>query len=505
MLKDIVLDTIFSKSLSNDVICELNEAILNFFVENKIENIFMNKIQNINTQKVPLIDNIEKRLRINNRISVARVKEMISICQFLNNNGIEYAVVKGPVLSQIIYDNPYNRSYGDIDIVLLNFEKDCLKVMTYLSENDYVQDLGWGNRCRINTQEIVLGERIDHHEIRCVKGVNNMYSVEIKNTLSCIPRTVIGEFCNYNKIYNIDGGDINSFDLNHTFISLCSNTFMNSESRNTVYYNNKYLRHYCDLFFFIKKYSNTIDIENLCEFIIHYKLSLRTMRVLNNLLSLITYNKTIFNDNLKENEWINRIIKELARHNDIVFENVDDVFLDNNPSKNEIVNWNMSFVERVFLNCRDVNILDYKKYIINNWKFKDVFMKNKMNDCFSVNIVSGKYRFTVDKQNLIRSKYKIELLSNFELKDVMFFGFYLDISNENYVTSIFLSNAKYPDKYTTGVILIEEIDEKFCCDITELVNRSTYGNRLIFRISKVEKIYDDVYRELESATYSYNM
>jgi len=69
------------------------------------------------------------------------VKELLLIIDELQNNNIEFVVLKGPVLSQKIYKDESYRNYHDIDLLIdyHNIEKviDCLKSKNYHTEKAF--------------------------------------------------------------------------------------------------------------------------------------------------------------------------------------------------------------------------------------------------------------------------------------------------------------------------------------------------------------------------------
>lgn len=484
----------------------LDTQIADFFRQNKLLNLYFDIINRIlDKQTLPIdILRIEKENSLNNRLQNIRLSEMVKICQFMGSKSIQYIITKGAILSEMLYETPIYRSFGDIDIVLCNFESDCKIVLEYLKQEGYRQELGWYEIVDIDTEHIVLGERIDHHEIPCTKGINDLYCVEIKKTLSSIPSNVISYFNNHTEKIKINDFSIHTYDLTHTFIMLCSNVFMNSESRTAIYYNDSFIRDYYDLYVFIKKYASALDLNEISRYINQYGLSLRTRRVLANLITLLNFNEIIRVYNELTIFWINALMRGLSIEPPEKGVDIEDAFLEIIPTSLEIVDWDKPFIDRIFYDHTEENIISYKQHI-SKIDFPDI---SRSGDCLPVDIEIC----CRDNKTIIclKSKidgdcaYKIEMLSDINSYEAMFWGYILDEDAiEASRCNVFISNAKHYERYT-GTYVTLEMQDDIKCDITDLVRHSIFNDeKVIFRISVVQRITKNMYQEISSASYQY--
>lgn len=500
---DLVINLLFSSIREKDLI-KNNKNELEYVIKSGLGNfLFRDKDSNIERENLELVvgKGVCSNISLSNRISKSLIKEMEVICNYLDNNNIEYLIVKGPILSNIIYGDPIFRSFGDIDILLLNFESDALKVLTYLDKNGYVQDFGWEKKRKINTDNIVLGETINHHEISCVKGIADMYSIEIKNALSAIPKDIINDFCAVKQQYLIYNRKYPSFDFIHTFIVLCSNTFLNSESRSAIYYKSRYIRHYCDLYYWINKHAASINVDLLIKLINKYSLSDRVKRSLINLLSILKYSDKIAMSNSININWIVNLITRIESNE--IYTKPIDVFLENIPSQFELINWETPFVERMLGVNHSQNIIDYKNHTYRNSMIKVLDLTdNLLFIGVSFEMSKDGYYIHIEKEFFNRNSYKIEILSAPYDVDIMFYGFIIESGKQN-EPLVFTSNAKHYEKYIDMKIKITERNNTIICNISDIIEKAITENSIIVRVSKVEKLFDDVYRELESASYKY--
>ena len=486
----------------------LDENVINFFNNNRFLWFYCDMIKQVDTGKLPpLAVKLIKIDYIKKKQQKARMHELKKICTYLQEHNIEYLIVKGPVLSEQIYGDVTHRYYNDIDILLPNFYKDILEVLVFFKEHSYNQELGWNNRQEINVQNFIVSERFDHHEIVCSKGFNNIYKFELKNALSAIPAEIIGVFLKNIASYNIEGIMIKSFDLLYSFLVLCSNTFVNSESRSAIVYNKSYIRHYYDVYMFIKKHSKVLDPFDINKVSEELFLHLRVSRVISNLLQLLTYDKKICVGNKDIIMWCEKLLCCRGGSNISTKFHIacDDIFLDGIPSEHEIIDWNTSFIDRIFSNNRNHMIQCYKKSIVCN-QLEDFTNKNKCGISTGISIIKKitKFYLTIEQQLLSSNSYKIEFLACLEC-DEMFNGFIISKESvNNGKTPIFISNAKHYEEITDDTISIQKNSNYIICDMTNLICKSIYeNNKIIFRISKVQPILNDMYQELDSASYKY--
>lgn len=511
MNRDKILSVIFSNNLCNET-CKkilLDNEVISFFADNRLTSLYCNLIKENNIiNNFPLTaTQLIKNDAITKRQQKAVILELKVICDYLREHDIEFLIVKGPILSLQLYNDYLYRYYVDIDILLLRFQTDILQVLEFFKRKGYHQEFGWNERQEINTQQLIKGERVDHHEVVCVKGINNLYEFELKNTLSAVPTESIQKFTKHTDIYSVDGITIKSFDLMYSFLVLCSNTFLNSESRTVALYTSFHLRHYYDVYMFIKKYRKILEPLEIFKNSNSLYLYLRLKRVISNLLHILNYNKKIQIDNRDIIEWCERILEAGINWTENANKYIPnkDIFLENKPSIYEIIDWENSFIDRIFSNDKRQTIRSYKNSISSH-SIKCFLEKstNELNANINITKNNKKFLITIEQEISESSIYKIEFLANLEF-DEMFYGFILNKESlDNGYAVIFTSNAMHYERMTDDNVKIETKDDLLLCDVTELINISTFeNNKIIIRISKVKLILSDMYQELDSASYQY--
>ena len=486
MIVEEILSLIF---IGSEACVSLNDAIIEFLDKKKLNNVLNNLETKGKAEKKEIMEEIKRKNSFNKRMQTIKLLEMINICQFLDESLIKYIVVKGPILSYQLYNDPFIRCYRDIDIVIDDYENRILEIMTYLKGIGYYQSFGWNIKKEIDINKFQVSERIDHHEVKLVKGIRNLHSVEIKNALSAVPRTLIPEFGIHTQIYNIEGYNVKSYDLLHSFLVLCSNVFMNSESRSSIYYgSNKILRSYYDL-------------QSLCK---KYNFGYRLKRIFLNLSQFLTYNAEISACNTVEIIWLESILKTLDKLPYSLGVTVRDVFLEAVPNQQEIVEWGYNIIERTFTECRIECITNYKKQFF-QYEYPDLKINPSfVNGDIKIEEDNNDYKLLIHKRYIKGKSYKIELLADVNQHGILFRGFIInEVAVMHQKSTIFTSNAKHYEEYLDEYVEIKSSSSALTCDITELLGKSVFNGKCIFRISEVRKITDEMYQELDSASYQY--
>jgi hypothetical protein len=186
--------------------------------------------------------------------------ELDRILKLAEQNNIDVVLLKGPALAKIIYDNIYDRQFGDIDLLVK--ETDMIKMYYLLHDIGYVQETGFDNNTkRYNTVDkpIVKGNS-DFHELQCIKdiGDNNYVFVEIKRASSAVLIKHIEGFHENVQNICIDGINIKTSNFTYTFLHLYSNFFTNFETLWGTE-NDTNLREIVDTGIFISKYGDLLD------------------------------------------------------------------------------------------------------------------------------------------------------------------------------------------------------------------------------------------------------
>jgi len=130
---------VFSSNLAIDfnLVNSFNQQIfIDLIKYHRLDSIFYSEVQK---QKIELpIKLIEQLKQINKRNKIRMLKmtsELIKIHQLFTDNNIDYISLKGPALSQQLYDDSTIRNSRDLDILVK--EKDLDKVNLVLSNIGY--------------------------------------------------------------------------------------------------------------------------------------------------------------------------------------------------------------------------------------------------------------------------------------------------------------------------------------------------------------------------------
>jgi len=86
---------------------------------------YFHKIQSRHEMDQTLRDQLKINYLKNIKFQLALVKEFLQIKKLLDVNEVKFLTLKGPVLSHILYEDPYTRNFKDIDVLISgeNIEK----------------------------------------------------------------------------------------------------------------------------------------------------------------------------------------------------------------------------------------------------------------------------------------------------------------------------------------------------------------------------------------------
>ncbi len=251
------------------------------------------------------------------------VEEIERVCKLADENAIRYVVFKGISFSKIIYDDIYARQFHDIDILVE--EDDMIKLDYIIRKNDYFQVYYFdSHNSSFKLLPFPLLKDPGHHEYfeYCIKLKNNeIIKLEIARFLHIIKDRHISSFSWGIQVLQINDFIISTFDFYHTLLSLCENTYINSEEMCSSL--GKYMiRDYIDLYTFCSKYKNKINWDEFKEMAIKYDVLNQITIVFENLFQ-------IYEDN-----WVLDIKEHLKKNHNY------------NPYPE--LKWKNSFVNRIF-------------------------------------------------------------------------------------------------------------------------------------------------------------
>jgi len=311
----------------------------------------MNKKKDTNM----MLQDILNRNSVNIRFDTCR-----DVFDQLKANNIPYAVIKGVPLSKLIYNNPYIRRSGDIDL-LIN-AKDCDNVKGIFHSSNFTQG-------RITDDGLIPYTRSEL-----------LYHTTMTHQLAPFIKKTASPLCPYVNIdinTNIIWGESHEkidmgFVLKHTeetefngigfvklsremeFISLCLHHY---KDMNSLYLLNKgslKLSLLCDIFFYIKNTELNLDvIHNIAK----------KFNVQEYIYYCVYHTDIIFNDNK---------LKDVCTH--LYTEKSEKIINRFGLCENEWHEWDIDFCERLF----NTNIHEYFLHVLNQNDWKKIDINNSI-------------------------------------------------------------------------------------------------------------------------------
>lgn len=214
-------------------------------------------------------------LMIKNDLS-ERTELFLKIIKLLNDNKIEYVVIKGFVLGYLIYCNTTTRIFSDLDIIIK--EKDYLNILDILIKNNY----------KILSYTELTKFIMDEYKI-VLEYNKKKYTIEVKFSHRNINDS---DILKHNNIkLNINNTNVITCSYEMNLISQIIYLDLYFNNPNSIINDNKmFIKFYLDLYNYIKKYYNTLNYVYTRKII--NKLSLQTK-----ILKLLKEIYIIFNDN----------------------------------------------------------------------------------------------------------------------------------------------------------------------------------------------------------------
>lgn len=495
------------------------EELLSFLKVHKLLGTYFQVCKNICSQENIKIDEVfgryitetyhYQKLFQNNQIC-----EMFKLLEVLKNENLKPIIVKGPIISDMLYGGINNRTYNDIDFIIKH-EKELKEYIKLLKKVGYNRvNYGWLVYGVLDEENIIFPESYDHHEIGCCKGYItgdcNESFVELKKTTSALPIRLSQYLNSSLQIYNLNGYEVFTYDLENMFILLCSNTFMNSEGRIPVFEKNGFLRDYVDLFKFIKKFCEKMQVKIIIDRINRYKLAHRICRVVDNMICVLK-NENIVNREMRCLGFLN----DIANRSNYVFDYAadiykerDDLFQDLYAHPCEVFPWKHSFSDRIFQKnfyynegivgyknnfycLQQIHKVDKMETITNESDLEILKIYERKNLRYSFFNRNGEYCLLLDLHKIEENNIcvKFEWLTEPDKKDIFFNGFFCNKDNCYYVNrgKVFNSIGKHYNDFEDEFIVIRQIKKDiFICKFnSNIVNIFAKYNKLVYRISLV--------------------
>lgn len=360
-----------------------------------------------------------------------------------NKNKIRFLLIKGLALSQIIYDDLYSRQINDIDLLI--DEYDGVKCDSLMKNIGYVQpyELDWEKGHIELLPFLTMHGRDSKHYYEYFKFGSLYSKVEIHRFLTGY-KPIINEMLWSNSVIDIDGMQINTMNLEHTFVYLFINAHNASETKQSLQ-KKIVLRDYLDIYYFCKKYIEQVDWNSVAELLKRSDSITRFSVIINNLIDLYG-----------DSAVINRLVELGTEYG--VFDKNTKSLVDN-----------MSFVEKIFSPAE--RVLSVNKIIKDDYTRKKQTGKYLSIQPFSKSLTMGNFKKYKNDAN-IDIKYNISyshdgLVLSLWLQEQLRVDFdkYLfsfTIFNNDYNNPTLYSN--YEVTYENGEYLVYGLDTDLIYD-----------------------------------------
>lgn len=410
-------------------------------------------------KKIFLLESLKIRATIKNYL-----EELENVVEAMDKHNEKFLLIKGLALSKILYDDLYKREFGDLDIMV--DEKSLIYVKSYLNEIDYL------NSYEIEGKVLQIKEPSNSmlgifHEFSFAKYINQGYLwIDLKCFSSAISKKHISDFNKNVMLIDVNGHDMLTYNYEHTFLHLCSNTYGNSE-RAFCIEGSICMRDFIDVYVFLSRYNNILNWKKIQSLGKKYELT-------------------------------NKIYYSLTKINEIFGDYVDDSTIELFNEKNKqygnctmtqeatIVKWDSTIIERLFMGDA-ARFVEYSKlyferqYSAYNRRLKEVY--NVQNCCLeNAKILKESMLCSTDSQisfdyafflNPERKRYIIRMFYDCEQRRMLqksFVDFDFYTSHNNYkpivIRTFFTEDGIYLS-YGNRIIILEErkSNDKYVLDI----------------------------------------
>ena len=243
----------------------------------------------------------ENKLELRKSKKIAQLEHLKEIKKHFQQENIDFVLVKGFALAQLIFGDFYSRDFGDIDLLI--------EMESYEKADKIMKDLGFVSN--LNNGRIPELIKIDCYEIEYFYEFTSgrKLCVELKMVTSSIrDRDTIAQLKKDRMLINLDGEEYETINFNNTFILLCVNTYANIE----LEFGEGKMRDFVDIYFFLKKYESELNWDYIEMFCQAHKMTHKLYAVLTEinkiygnyvsndiidrfLISKIKYDKSVFN------------------------------------------------------------------------------------------------------------------------------------------------------------------------------------------------------------------
>lgn len=444
--------------------------------KNKIQLLFYKYIYELIPQgKRGLFDQMYFTVMAQNQILF---REFLRIKKLFETNKIPFVLVKGFPLSKMIYDDIYARVTSDLDILVA--EQDVKRAYSCISSFGYKQQIFYDRKTKrlitVDSSKYKYGD--SSHELQCIKSVSTdrYLGVEIKRATSAIPLKHIKSFLNDLQKYTIQNYTVDSFDLMHSYLHLCSNAYNNSETYMGAY-RNTYIRDFFDIIMFVKKYKKIMKWDILKNLAAKYEISSKVYVVMVRCNELLG-EKIVADD-----------ILELFNPSTVIGENYKASCYE--------IDWEISFLDR--MSNRGQRFIAVNNFIKNKVSQLDKY--NEMPDIHGIvcnyQIESSRCKIifdfnNVDMKELCDHRIVLLILNNFMHPDILFsdicINFLKDSISFTYCPISYIQNFENQYTQLESIVLAPGVFSIYLdCE------NFMFDNRLFIKFVNQKEIIDKCY------------
>ena len=206
-------------------------------------------------------------------VNLATVKERYRICEpFFKSASFPYAVIKGAVLSSAVFQDPYRRISGDIDI-LIN-RKDADKAKALLKGCGFIQGRVTKNGIvPFSRKEILYQTSTSHQTAPYIKETSNKIcpyvNVDINVDIlwgECKQRSNMDEVLRHTEKHGLFDIDFYKLTPEMEFVALCLHHYKDMNSIYLLSKGSLHLGLLCDVYFYLKNAKpSTSIIYEICR------------------------------------------------------------------------------------------------------------------------------------------------------------------------------------------------------------------------------------------------
>ena len=294
-------------------------------------------------------------------INSMAVKERYKACESIFTQiNFPYAVVKGAVLSQTLYSNPFLRFSGDIDIIIRREDIDSFKSL--MQDNGFVQGKIEDGKIKPSTrQEIVFQNSMTHQTVPYMKATNNplvpYINVDINMNImwgESKQKADMNYVLSHREKTKLCGTEFYKLSSEMEFTALCLHHYKDINSLYLLVRGNFKLGLFCEIYDYLRNvYLDTKKLTDICE----------KLNVGKYLLECLIQTQELFGDDICQ-----KYVDILRPYED---KNIRDTF---GLSDDERKTWNISLAERII----NPNLPQYVYAHLSDKEKKNVALNLKM-------------------------------------------------------------------------------------------------------------------------------